>query len=463
VTVNIQIAKAKNMRKQFFALESAPQPTAPVRMLSLEEEMIVVDEAAQDEANIERDLSESERVIEVSDALEDVAVVADGIECATPGEVALIDTASQMAVAGTDLDPEEVVPAMESYLGKRISTETIRETARTIWENIQAFLTKVWNNIVAYFRVGAVVPMLEKRIESMEKKIKELGKLKEGAAPIKLKSSFLAIETKVGDASVVKNGAELKKALATNVEAATFVFGEAADKTAANGEALAKVIEKFTPETHAQVMQELLAEFGKLTFPKPPGAKGTTKDQNGNESFAGSHLLGGGWLQLDVYVPKDGTSPLGALERFRKSGLSFGGNSFEKAPTEVEFAVLSESDMQSLIKDAKDLLKQLKDFHAGARLDKLKKAGDSLKAASKKAAGEIAKIKQEDKGQAAIINDYRAAINLNVAFTRWVQSPALPFYGKCISTVKAVMHAIGSSMAQYESKDAKPAGEKGKE
>lgn len=434
------------MRRQFFALESASVQTAPVRMLSLEEEMIIVDEAAQDEAQVERDLSESERVIEVSDALEDVAVVADGIEAATPGEVALIDTASQMAVAGTDIEPEEVVPAMESYMGKRISTEGIRETARTIWENIQAFLTKVWNQIVAYFRVGAVVPMVEKRIESLEKKVKELGKLKEGAKTIKLKSSFLALEGKV-----VKNVGELKAGLNTIGAAAEFVFGDNADRVAANGEALATVIGKFTPENHAETMKELLSTFEGFKVSAMAGSKKSTDGEY--EVETGPALLGGGHLVLRVYKPKDSTSPLGALERFRKSGLTIEAGS-EPAPAEAEFTVLTVSEMETALAVAKEILKKLKDFHTGARLDKLKKAGDALKAASKKATAEIGKIKQDDKGQSAVINDYRAALNLNVAFTRWVQSPALPFYGKCLSAVKAISHVVASSAGQYESKEA---------
>ena len=441
------------MRRQFFALESAPPAGAPVRMLSLEEEMLMVDEAAQDESQVERDLSESERVIEVSDALEDVAVVADGIEAATPGEVALIDTASQMAVAGTDIEPEQVVPAMESFMGKRIATETIRDTAKTIWENIQAFLTKVWNQIVAYFRVGAVVTMVEKRIDALEKKIKDLGKLKEGAKPIKLKSSFLAL-----DGKVVKNVGELDKGLKTITSAAAFVFGENADHVAKNGEALAAVIGKFTPENHAEVMKELLEKF--LDFNAWMDIGSMDKDDGDYQVKVGPSLLGGGRLVQRMYKPKDGaTSPLGALERFRKSGITLDAGS-DPAPAEAEFATLTVSQMESALKDAKDILKQLKDFHAGARLDKLKKAGDALKAASKKATAEIAKIKQDDKGQSAVINDYRAALNLNVAFTRWVQTPALPFYGKCLSAVKAITHVVASSAGQYESKDAKPADNK---
>lgn len=438
------------MRKHFFAIESA-HLQAPVRMLSLEEEMLIVDEAAQDEAQVERDLSESERVIEVSDALEDVAVVADGIEAATPGEVALIDTASQMAVAGTDIEPEQVVPAMESYMGKRISTEGIRETARTIWENIQAFLTKVWNQIVAYFRVSAVVPMVEKRIASLEKKVKELGKLKEGAGNIKLKSGFLAVKGKV-----VTSVADLGKAFTTIEKTAEFVFGTNADEVAKRGEELAGVIGKFTAENHAEVMKELLEKFEGFKKMTIEGSK-AGKDGDYNLDI-GPELLGGGQIIQRNYEPAAGSSPLGSLERFRKSGIMLSGGS-EPSPAEQEFPVLTISEMEAMLDDAKKLLKTLKDFHAGARLNKLKKASDSLKAASKKASGEISKIKQDDKGQAAVVNDYRAALNLNVAYTRWVQSPALPFYGKCLSAVKAITHVVSSSAGQYESKDATPEGD----
>ena len=142
--------------------------------LSLEEEQVLMDEAATDAAEVDKDLGESERVIEVSDALEDLAVIADGIEEATPAEAALIETAGDMAVAGTDVQPEEVVPAMESYIGRRIATEGIRETARAIWESIQRWVKSIWEKIEKFFyKLFGVIPGMRKRIAALEKRVDE--------------------------------------------------------------------------------------------------------------------------------------------------------------------------------------------------------------------------------------------------------------------------------------------------
>lgn len=445
------------MRRRLFALENAVPAATPTeadqvgeeQVISLEEEEVVLAEAADDSASIERDLAEADRVLEVSDGLESIAVVADRIEEASPEDVALIDTAAQMAVAGTDIAPEQIVPAMESFVGSKIATEGIRETSKQIWESIQAFLKRIWDNIMAYFRVHAAVPVELKKIAALEAKIKEAGKQKDGVKTFKLSSGLLTVEGKM-----VKNAAALGAALRDYEQAAEFVYSKNPEIVAAHGKAIAGVIDKFTAETSNEVTGKLVDVLKGLKHGTVPGAS-AGKAEGDFTVYSGKDLLGGGRVQLRVFNAAEGATTLGALDHFRKSGVVFDAEQAKAAAGEVEFPVLAPLEAEGLLETAKDILKQLSDFHS-KELGKLKAAGDELRKASAKATSELGKVSHEDKGQAAVVQDFRAALNFNQAYSKWVAHPAIQFYGKSLAVSKALRLVVAKSLEAYESKEAAP-------
>jgi hypothetical protein len=455
------------MRKHILALEGLPVKTgAQVPTISMEEADVMTDEAAGEASSIETDLGEANRMLDVSDGMEDMAVVADGIEEATPGEVALIDNATQMAVAGTDATPEElvapedlvVVPegedppaegsvAVESLVGNRISVEGIRETAKRIWDNIVAFLKKIWDRIVAYFRVAGVVPVFKKRLEALRKAAKEAGAAKGGEhAKFKVATSLLAV-----DGKMVKNGAELNKALEETIKAAAFVYGQNAEHVATFGKELATKIGTFKPENAAEIAKEVREVCAKNDHLKVPGAK-ASKTEGSFEVFEGEALLGGGHIVTKIFKDAADASDLGALDHFRRSGVFYENPKSGTAVTEVEFEALSVAEIEALIKKAEDLLNEMAGFHS-KQLPKLKQAGEALKSASAKATAEVSKLdSKSDAGVGQTVAQYRSVLNFNAAYMGWVQSPAIPFYGKSISTVKGLMMVISRSLGAYESK-----------
>lgn len=459
------------MRKHILALEALQEPRLAVPTISMEEAEVLADETNAEASDIEADLGEANRMLDVSDGMEDMAAVADGITEATPTEVALIDNATQMAVAGTDASPEDLVApedlvevpegeaapeegsvVLEHLVGKRISVEGIRETAKRIWENMVAFLKRLWDRIVAYFRVKAVVPVLEARIASLRKKFKEAGARKTGdATKFKLASSYLAV-----DGKMVKDAAELNKAVATNVAASKFVFDTNSKQVAKLGDELAKKIGEFKVEKAAELAKEVREVCEKHAHEKAPGAK-ADKAEGSFEVFRGEALLGGGAIVTKLFKDSADATDLGALDHFRRSGVFYENPKSGNAVAEVEFEALTVAEAEALLKNAENLLKELKAFD-GARLAGLKKAGDALKSASAKASTEVGKLDEKsDSGAGQTVAQYRSVLNFNAAFTGWVQQPAIPFYGKSLSTVKAIAMVAARSLAAYESKDAKAA------
>ncbi|MFL9998865.1 hypothetical protein [Paraburkholderia sediminicola] len=347
------------MRKTLFALDEHPGNMPAMNVLSLEEAELMEAEAMQDEVHIDRTLAGAARMLEVSDGLEELAITLDRVGEATDTELALVDNATQLAVAGSDLEPERLMPATEQYLGRRIATENLRANARRIFANIQALLKQVWAHIGRYFQVAMTIPTLENTMDQLVRDISRRSpKLRANLQPLRFGHSSL-----VFDGAVVKSGRELKAGLEANAEAARYVFDSNPVEVAAFGEELAKIIATFTPETALEVVGAARALCEKQSRTKLP-LLSVTRPEGDFLVQQSRPLMGGGDLRLKTYVRNDGATMLGALDHFRKTGLVFN-NDAPVRGQEVIFQELSFAEMRELLRTCYDLLRQIKDFHGG--------------------------------------------------------------------------------------------------
>lgn len=432
------------MRRRLFALEAAPVGQT-LGLLSLEEEAVVVDEAAVDNQEIAEDLAEAERTLEVSDSLEDLAVVAQDIEEATPTETALIENAAQMAVAGTDVEPEQVVPAMESFIGKRIAVEGIRDQAKKIWENIQRVLKAIWERIMNFFRVNVVIPTLRARLEGLKKGLEGLDKVKDNAGKFTISAGANSLA--VGGKAPT-TGAEVIKNFGEFAEAAVYVFGTNAENVASRGKEIAKIVGDFEPSKSNETLANLTRALSGSKFAKIPGAKAGKKEGD-FEIQEGPELMGGGKLRLRTYQVDETDSPLGAIDRLRTAGVELeAGN--RAAAGSIEFKTMEVPEMKKAVDLALSTLKGLEEFHKGSRFSNLKSAGDDLRSASNKATAAMNKMKDGDTGGGRTVAEFRSLVNFNAAYARWVQQPAIPMTAKTLSAVRTIAMLVAKSAAQYE-------------
>lgn len=422
--------------------------------ISLEEEQVMLDEAAADQAEASQDLVEAERIIEVSDALEDLAVVADGIEEATPAEAALVEIAGDMAVAGTDVSPEEIVPAMESYIGRRISTESIKETAAAIWKSIQDFLKKVWEKVENFFyKIFGTIPALRRRLKDLEKRIdaasgSSLGEEKK----IKLTSGLSSLSI---NGKVVKSGAELKAGMTSLTTAVDYVFATGADDVAKMGEKIAEHISDFEPAQHVKAATALADMFDTKTGQtRLPGAHDATDSRwTGFDAKMGDALFGN--VSLVVKSPKvdEAAGLLGRLESIRRTGAELVPTSQKSTttPSDVEFAALSNSEMTDCLDKVTGILDKLEAYQRGKGAKAIKAARAKLDAASKKATAAVEKMRTgEDADEKAAVPYYKSMLNFNVAFARWAQSPSMAMASRSITSIKAVMSVCEKSLSLYK-------------
>ena len=436
------------------------------------------EEAAALPAEVDVAIMECFRMEQISDSLEDLAVIADGIEEASPEEVALIRTVSDMAVAGTDVESEEIVPETVvplqlevsgaagnvvtegRFIGRRISTEGIRETAKNIWEAIKKFLKDIWEKIEKFFyKIFGTIPMLRRKVESLKKRADELSS--SGKTPGKEKitiSSGVAALSK--DYVPQTTSAALSSAIDDLAAMAKGLYGTYADRLVSLGDSMAEIISDFEPANKQPSIDKMvtLLEANKLAA-NPLISTGAGSRFPGYDGKVSSQLLGN---IVIAYKRKD----IGDTDRTtnKENGVNkvVGAANFEvkvenareKTGTVKDsftMTPLHASDIEDMCSKMLKLLDQLEDFKRGSALKKIITAKEKMKKAADKAEQSMGKMKDDEDDKAAV-PAYRALINTNTSFAKWASSPMMQYFRHCLTEINAIVAVSSRSLSTYTSK-----------
>lgn len=151
------------------------------RFLAKENETVVLseDELAANEAKtsiifneVEELSHEIDRASDIAEALENMQVIMSDGEEPTARELALINVANQMAMAG-DENKVALVPAEESYYRRHTALEGIGEAIANVWKAIWSMISRLFNAIFSLFGGGSGVSGSVARIEKHLKKVSE--------------------------------------------------------------------------------------------------------------------------------------------------------------------------------------------------------------------------------------------------------------------------------------------------
>lgn len=153
------------------------------RFLAKENETVVLSEAelAANEAKtsiifneVEELSHEIDRASDIAEALENMQVIMSDGEEPTARELALINVANQMAMAG-DENKVALVPAEESYYRRHTALEGIGEAIANVWKAIWSMISRLFNAIFSLFGGGSGVggSVSVARIEKHLKKVSE--------------------------------------------------------------------------------------------------------------------------------------------------------------------------------------------------------------------------------------------------------------------------------------------------
>lgn len=254
------------------------------------EEVLSIEEF---ENELSAEFAENGRVEEVADNLTDLASVVGQIEEPTATDVALIQTTANMAVAGTEVDAQDVLPAVENFTDMKIVAEgigekasaalaSLRESGLAMTTKISEYLKKTFTSLKYYER---------KLIESKAKiaELKASGK-KELAVSMRANRFFNSGDTPV------KDGADLLKRLNESVsfhDKFSTLFIEAEKSFAGAFMNLAKNVtnNEARGESHSKLMAAFFDNYlVKLT--KTQGMTRAPESKAGFDTYINTNLLG---------------------------------------------------------------------------------------------------------------------------------------------------------------------------
>lgn len=157
------------MQKHF-----APVVPAPVH-LSVEEQAILDDEIAEVQSEITADRQAVNRLMDTNEIIGELKETADAVPELGPIEEQLVAAATDMAVAGTDANPEELIEATPA---KGVSTEgfwsTLGDKLKEIWAKIMEMILKAWDAIKRFFGMsGQKVEAAEANLEKTKEAVKQ--------------------------------------------------------------------------------------------------------------------------------------------------------------------------------------------------------------------------------------------------------------------------------------------------
>lgn len=244
--------------------EDTPPVYLPVESAEDETSMVVAANDHLNDASV--DNTETTRLIDLAEGLEDLAEVGGTITEATPRELVLVDIANQLALAGSGVKPEEVLPGLESRVGQSISMETVKETALKIWNGIMAFIKRIWEHIENFFiKLVSTLPNVKKRAERMRDAARKIGAATPKAATVVLGSEANGLAV---NHIAPKNGDQMLAVLGNVESQAKVVFGDYVKQVEAVGKGLIPIIDKLSKGGRADWIGDVVAAVSVLNFGK---------------------------------------------------------------------------------------------------------------------------------------------------------------------------------------------------
>lgn len=420
-----------------------------------EELAIEMGENEPEVASIETDIDDAAVLEEKAVALEELAETADGVTEATPSEVELVDLAANLAVAGTTEELEVFEAAegeqvsVETFVGRRISTEGMKEMAKSFWEAIKALVARIWEKILGFWRrITDQVPALVKKAKALAQRAEDArGKaLKEKGDKTKLGAEGRLLV--VNDAAA-KNAGDVLGGLKALGEVADTFLTKHAQRVQTGADAVAGKLAKFDLEKAEESLASINATgklvMAKAEFSKMTAVTGDSRFGKDLKVLRSTYLPGNKAVFAQTLDGAADGSALGASQHIRSSGVSV--MTCSEKPKEIkdfEVATFSPGDVDQIVDQIVALCEKVKAFNT-KHLRGLETASGKVK----KAGGDIAS-KIDDKTSIMATKCYNSAAQYHTAFAKWSSSPFTQLTSLILASCNAAIVASNKSLSQYK-------------
>jgi hypothetical protein len=149
-------------------------PSSPTVTLSVEEEAIAADEQNQIVADLAEVTQETGRVSDMEATMADARTAVMSTAEVTPVEVQLVAAVADMAVAGTDANPDDVIVIP----GEGVTTEgiisAVSSRLASFWKTIRELISKAMDYIVSFFKkVGQLIGIGKQKEKKLEEALQK--------------------------------------------------------------------------------------------------------------------------------------------------------------------------------------------------------------------------------------------------------------------------------------------------
>ncbi len=422
--------------------------------ISMEEEALLIQESAGDLAEAESEIEDATELADTSDALEDLAMVADGIDEASENEVALVEAGVQLATAGSELEVEDVAPGLESYIGRRISTEGIKETARAIYDAIVRAIKKFWDKIKAFFR--KTVGTLANLKRSAEKLRSRAGDC-QGKTP---KEKQIEVGSEINALSTDFKAPKTGKAIVDLIGTTAKLLDESLDghnaSAAKIGEKLADALNDFDADDAASAKTSL----GKVCAAFNAGSD-TVFSGSKSQTSVDTRYPSGKGINYQVVENIPGNRILVITKRFRQEGdpmataTALRGTKAhlasctdkDKDPiSDATISVVTPAESEQLADKIIDMVTVIAAYENGKGRKDADKARERVEKAMAKAKDRMDKVKADDAG---VVSAYRAGLNLVPTFIHLAGQIPAQMTSVALAASRAAIVVANKSLAQY--------------
>lgn len=419
---------------------------------SLEEETIDLQEADTAQAQATADVQEANRVEDVTDVMLNVADTLETTDEITPQQAMLTDTVSEMAVAGSDGDPDDVIPTASDVVEGKVSLESfvedIRKRAAEIWQRIRQFCLEIWKTIKEFFaRIFHAAPRLLHRVKELRDAVN--AKKKESASEYKLASDTVMPLAGTNAISypdyMVHNTKELAKGLGELGSLAKYAFGSYLKDCKSMGDYVADELKKFDPKHAADHLKNVALNVQKNNFGNWPG--------NPQTGYLGCFDVDP--VRLDKNKTKDLSYPQ-ITAALRNSGMKLRVRQGRAGliNTKNEFATMTFAEMEQTLNLVEGLVKQVVAFETSTDSKAIEKTRQDLIEGGNHASAELGKLQGNDEAgrteRAYAIDVMKALANFNTTLTRWMTELTMPVTKKIYQTARTSLVLVEKSLAQYK-------------
>ena len=140
-------------------------------VMSAEEFYLTCESILEDANQLTNITDEIERLQDASDSLEDLTITGNHIKVVTPEHAIMLDAGIRSTLSGSDVSTDDVIPNLESYIGKRFNMEGLKDHLVNLWRWIVQKLEEAWKIIYDFgYKYLGTIPRLRGELEKIRKK-----------------------------------------------------------------------------------------------------------------------------------------------------------------------------------------------------------------------------------------------------------------------------------------------------